>query len=239
MKSKKILLIISMALIIVMSITNFVYADNCEATASTNKKTNYQNGETVVLKISLNNIESENGIYELEGNLEYDEGVFEKIQTGDDGKTDQIKSLNGWEDVTFNSETNKFSLRTTTPTKDTQEIMEISLKLKDDIEEDSSIIMLNNLVASNGQDDIELSTVTTNIKIGAEDEDNIIPSITTTPTASTPSSTTPATTPTSTATPSSSKLPQTGIEDNVAPMIFGALIISLVTYVAYRRYKEI
>ena len=234
MKSKKILLIISMALIIVMSITNFVYADNCEATASTNKKTNYQNGETVVLKISLNNIESENGIYELEGNLEY-----EKIQTGDDGKTDQIKSLNGWEDVTFNSETNKFSLRTTTPTKDTQEIMEISLKLKDDIEEDSSIIMLNNLVASNGQDDIELSTVTTNIKIGAEDEDNIIPSITTTPTASTPSSKTPATTPTSTATPSSSKLPQTGIEDNVAPIIFGALIISLVTYVAYRRYKEI
>ncbi len=240
MNSKKVLLVILMIFAMVMSITNFVYADSCEVAVSMNKKTNYAKGETVELTISLNNIDSENGIYELKGNLEYDEDIFEKIKTDDEGNTNQITSLNGWEDVTFNSETNEFALRTTTPTKSTQDIMKISLKLKENVEEDSSIIMLNNLVASNGQDDIKTSTAATTVKIGDSDDDTTIPSITTTPTPKTSPSAKPATTtPKATQTPASSSIPQTGIEDNVTPIIFGALIVALVSYIAYRRYKEI
>lgn len=239
MNSKKVVLIVLMILAIVMSITNFVYADSCDITISTNKKTNYAKGEKVVLTVLLDDISSENGICQLEGILEYDEEIFEKINVDDEGNTDQITSLDDWKDVTFDSETNKFTLRTTAPAKEAQKIMKISLKLKENVEADSSIIMLNNLVASNGQDDIKISTATTTIKIGEPEEDDTIPSITTTPTPKTSPSAKTTSTPKATQTPSSDTMPQTGIKDNVAPIIFGALIVSLVTYIAYRRYKEI
>ena len=72
----------------------------------------------------------------------------------------------------------------------------------------------------------------------------IIPIITTPSPAATASPTTTSSpitlvSPNTTASPSTGKLPQTGIGDSPVPILFGALVLTLVSYIAYRRYKDI
>lgn len=210
-------------------------------------KQNYAEGQTVEITVALANIASEAGLYGLSGKLSYDTSIFETITSSSTGVTEDIVSLNGWGNVTYNSSTNQFSILTTSPTKGAQSIMKIKLKVKEGATLGKATIMLNDLQASNGADDITTTaaSVSVNIKDPSEVDGGEIPSIITTPTPTATPTQAPTKTPTQvptkapTPTPSGSKLPQTGIEDNPTVVIIGALLISLGSYIAYRRYKDI
>lgn len=245
MKNKKILLIFFIALILIISNVKFVYADSLSVEMKSNKQ-EYAANQTVRITVSIKNIESQNGIYGLSGKLDYGTNVFEKIQSDENGNTNSITALNGWGDLTFNSESNEFQLMKTSPAKTTQEIMQIDLKVKEGADLGTAVIMLNNLEATNGEDDITTSPTTISIAIkNASDIDNgtIIPPIVTTPSPSVVPSTVPSTitvsSPKVTTTPISGNLPQTGIGDSPTPILIGALVIVLGSFIAYRRYKDI
>lgn len=237
MKSKKILLVLFIALVVIISSANFVYADsvNVNAKASTE---DYAEGQTVIITVSLSDINSSKGIYGLEGKLDYKTDIFEEIKSDEDGVTEQITGLNDWGDITYNSETREFSIVKTSPIKDTEDIMQISLKVKQGAPLGKAIIMLDDLVASNGTDDIDTAPVTVTVNIKDKSEvggGTILPITSPSPvTTSSPISIT-----LSTPTTSPDKLPQTGIGDNPTPVLLGTLIISLVSFIAYRRYKDI
>lgn len=250
MKSKKILLVILVALMLIISNISFVYADSFNVTLASDKQ-NYAAGQTVIIKVSLSDIDSSIGLYGLSGALDYDTNVFEPITSDGTGNITStvsgITSLNNWGNPTFNSSSNEFSLLTTSPTKSNQSIMQIALKVKEGAQLGKTVIMLRELQASNGADDIDTSPVTLsiNIKDPSEVDSGDIPSIVTTPTptsTATPKATATATTSPvvkTTATPSGTKLPQTGVQDYAIPVLLGALVISLIAYVAYRRYRDI
>lgn len=246
MRSKKILLIVFMTLALIVFGSSFVYAD----TVSVDLKTNVQEcaeGQTVILTVSLTDVNSNNGIYGVEGTLEYKTEVFESIVSDSNGNTDQITALSGWGDVTYNSSTGEFKIVTTSPVKSTKNIMQIALKVKEGATLGKSVVMLNNLVASNGTEDISTSPVTATVTVKDKSEiggGEIIPIITTPSPAATASPTTTSSpitlvSPNTTASPSTGKLPQTGIGDSPVPILFGALVLTLVSYIAYRRYKDI
>lgn len=253
MKVKKILLITLIALAVIIGNVKFVYATDSFSVKMNASSTSYARGDTVIITVTLSDINSTNGIYGLEGKLEYKTDIFEEIVTDSSRNTTQITSLNGWGSATFNSETKEFAIMTVLPAKSTQNIMQIALKIKEDAPLGTASIMLKNLIGSNAGEDIETSPATASITIKDESEiiGGEIPVITTTPSPESTPSTNVTTTPSSsssqitvsspkaTQTPNASTLPKTGIEDNPVPILFGALIICLGAYIAYRRYKDI
>lgn len=248
MKIKRFLLVVIISILALLTSMNYyVYAaDNFSVEVSADKR-NYTEGQIVILTVRLSNINSDNGIYKLNGTFDYKTDVFEEIVFDEDGNTEQITLLNDWGDLEYNKEDNSFSIATATPARNLQNIMQIELKIKQDATIGKTFVMLNNLVGSNGVDNIETSpiTISVNVQDSNDADDEQIPSIVTTPSPS--PTTTPKTTPSNTvvsspvqttASPTDSDLPQTGISDNPTVMLFIGLIVCLATYIAYRRYKN-
>lgn len=255
MKSKKILLIIFMAVMLIACSVNFVYADSYSVTMGTDK-TNYAEEQVVEITVSLSNVNSNAGLYGLNGKLDYDTDVFEQISSNaTTGATEDITALNGWGSVTYNGADGVFSTVTTSPlTTGTQQIMKIKLKVKKGAPLGKATVMLSNLEASNGDDDI--TTTPASISVNIKDPSEIggeIPPAGETPdpepteeptTTPSPATSKPISTPSSSAQlpqggSNNGKLPQTGLTDYAAPVIIGALVISLIAFIAYRRYKDI
>lgn len=245
MKAKKLIFVMMLAVAMIITSMSSVHAASCGVNMSPDK-TNLAEGYEVTITVSLSNIDAgEAGIYGLKGSLEYSTNVFEKLTSDSNGITTSMVALNGWGTPTFNSADNTFTILTTNPVKSgNPDIMQIKLKVKSGATLGRSIVMLNNLVASDGTNDIESTPVSISFNITeATGEDNntvtpIIPSLNTNANtnANTNKNTNIITTNTGAA---SGKTPQTGITDYAVPVIFGALVISVISYVAYIRYKDV
>lgn len=246
MKSKKVLLILLIAVMIIASSMNFVYADSYSVTMQADKG-NYAEGQTVEITVALSNIDSNTGLYGLNGKLTYDTDVFEPITSNAaTGATDDITALSGWGSVTYNGADGVFSIVTTSPVSTgTQNIMTIKLTVKEGAPLGKATVMLSDLEASNGDDDITSTPVSISVNIADPSEigGGEIPPVETTPSPlPSPSPAPQSPSPKPIVTPSAStggKLPQTGLSNWIVPVIGGAVIISLVAFVAYRRYKDI
>lgn len=254
MKSKKILLMILMIVTIIMTTVKPAYASDCSVDLSTDKQ-NYAVGQTVILTVTLSDIDSVSGIYGLQGKLTYDTDVFEKIDihlTDDEndmlnGTSTSINGLNGWGTPTYNPDSGDITVMILGNVKTTTDIMQIELKVKEDAPLGKATIMLTDIVVTDGSD-IETTPATASVNI-TEASEGEIPSISTTPSSEPSPSPTPSVTVTVTATPtatttiittptSESSLPQTGIKGIAIPVIIGAVVISIVAFIAYRKYRE-
>lgn len=224
MKLKKVLLIILLTIVLIMPTFNVVYADSLSVNARVST-TEYKKGDTVIVTVSLSNINSTAGIYGLSGKLVYDKEVFEAITADSTGNTDSITKQGEWSNATYNPTTNEFTILTATPAKTSQNIMQISLKVKDNAKLGETIIMLNDLEASNSEEDISTSPASISVKIIEE----VLPVIQPSPS--------PIVTPSQTTT--TGKLPQTGTDSYIIPVIVGAVFISVGTFMIYIRYKDV
>lgn len=243
MKVKKALLIILLTIAIMMSSITIVYADSLTVGVRTDA-TKYKRGDTVTVTVSLSNIDSTNGIYGLSGQLSYDTEVFEPLTADATGNTTSIvpAANSEWSNVTFNSTSNEFSILTTRPAKNSLAIMVISFKVKDDAKLGDTIIQLKELIASNGEEDIETSPAATSVTIAEESaapqpspEPSTQPIIQ--PSAS--PTTKPTTVVTKTPSTTNGKLPQTGVDNFIVPVVVGAVMISVGTFIVYIRYKDV
>ncbi len=239
MKIKRILLIVLMAIMIIIFNANFVYADSFSVDMATDKQ-NYAEGQTVEITVSISNIVSTTGLYGLSGKLTYSTDIFEPIVSNSNGVTESMSSVNGWGSPTYNSSTHEFSIVTASSAMSSQSIMKIKLKVKEGATLGKATIMLSDLQASNGAEDINTTAASVSVNIKNEEEEpSDIPQIVTTPSPEPSPVPSPKPSPVSIPTPSGSKLPQTGIQDYAVPVLLGALIICLISYIAYRRYKDI
>ena len=73
MKNK---LLVSMYIFILTIITTNVYATNMEMKLNQEE---VKNGDTILITINVKNVTQENGINIIQGKLEYDKYVFEKL----------------------------------------------------------------------------------------------------------------------------------------------------------------
>lgn len=107
-------------------------------------------GETIVLTVSINNIETDNeGIDLLLASISYDNNVFENVGEND------IKTLGQWGGLLFNPNNNKLIIERNSQTKSNEEVFQISLKAKDNIEVESSTISINQAQSTDGNQDID------------------------------------------------------------------------------------
>ena len=109
-----------------------------------------KSGETIVLTVSINNIETDNeGIDLLLASISYDNNVFENVEEND------IKALGQWGGLLFNPNNNKLIIERNSQTKSNEEVFQISLKAKDNIDVESTKISINQAQSTDGNQDIE------------------------------------------------------------------------------------
>lgn len=115
---------------------------------------------TVTVKVS--NLEvGNNGINSLSGYLKYDKDVFETINKSN------ITALNGW-NCSYEESSGKVSLTKGVFVTSTQEVFQIALKTKSGVSGKSGTISYSNINASNSEDTILATDISTSITVGTE-----------------------------------------------------------------------
>ena len=121
MKQKTYFIKILIIFIFLIGIANFCYANVIEL------KTvgEFKSGTESHIRVEINFQEINEGIYFLQGQLDYDSDIFERI------KEEDITLLNSWHDLVFNSENGNFIVENDGNYDDkSEEVMDIKLKTK-------------------------------------------------------------------------------------------------------------
>lgn len=160
-KIKKLFILI--VLISILGMTKFVYASSFNFTTNTSLNT-LKPGDTVEISLSISNIDvGESGINTIEAVLEYDENVFEPVLPTD------FAGLNNWS-ITYNNEEGenkgKFvAVIVQEGVTETQEIGKLTLKVKSNVNVDSTNITFSNIKSNDGVEEITNPDKTISLKI--------------------------------------------------------------------------
>ncbi len=140
MKKKTILCTVLM--IYALTVTVFATSFSIKISIKSSASTSVELGETINLLVSFTNI-SGDGVGAVVGKLEYDKTVFEKVASTD------IKASSGWNSVAYNDiEGNAMEGSFTTERasgdiiKTDNELMEITLKVKENAKTDSTVVKI-------------------------------------------------------------------------------------------------
>ena len=104
---------------------------------------------TAVFTLKFNNMqEVKKGVNVVKGKLEYDKDVFEEIKEID------FKTVNGWEGLQYNQKTNEFAMYKRTGVTSNEDIVQISVKVKEEIKANITSFKITNIELSEGKEDI-------------------------------------------------------------------------------------
>ena len=125
----------------------------------------------VIVVVKISNLDvGQNGINALSGIIQYDTSIFETINSS------SIEGLNEWK-PSYSSENGKITLTKTQFVKSDEEVFQITLKTKSaetfaKKKNPEGAVTFRSIVASNSEQDITSSDISTTIKIATEDATN-------------------------------------------------------------------
>ena len=158
---KKVFKVLIMIMLLVIAVSTVAQAASFTATMTPSSTTVAPETEfTVTVKISNLDV-GNNGINSLSGYLTYDDSVFETINES------SIEGVNDWK-PTFSSDNGRITLLKTQFVNTEEAVFQITFKTKSETDlkkKTSGIIKLSQVVASNSQDDITASDISTTITI--------------------------------------------------------------------------
>ena len=156
MKSKILAVIFSMILI---SFTGIISASSFDVSVNP-KEITAKPGETINVKVSLKDIDMcRNGINILEGNINFDKEMIENVD---------VEGENNWK-IEYNNDTNsdlngKFlMIKDVNGIKDDEEILNLKIKIKDNIKKANTKILLKDLTSNDGNNLINIGSREINI----------------------------------------------------------------------------
>lgn len=157
MKNK---LLVSMCIFILTIITTNVYATNMEMKLNEEE---VKNGDTILITINVKNVTQENGINVIQGKLEYDKDVFEKVENKD------FEAKNNWSIVynaeNTNSEGKFILLNLSEGKKEDEELAELKLKVKENAKSTNTSIKLTEVCTVDGENIVKVENSEKEIKI--------------------------------------------------------------------------
>ena len=160
---KKVFKVLIMVAVLVIAITTVVQAASFTATM-TPSSTSVAPETEFTVRVKISNLDvGQNGINSLSGFLKYDDDVFEVINDS------SIEGVNEWK-PNFSSENGKITLTKMQFVKTEEEVFNITFKTKaaaDMKKKTSGTITLSSVVASNSEQDITASDVSTTITISS------------------------------------------------------------------------
>lgn len=125
--------------------------------ASTNK---IKAGEEIEFKFYLQDYEDiEDGLNAYKATLDYDSNIFENVELED------FKSQNQWQEFLYNENTHEFIAIKKAGSKNSEEVVTLKLRAKNDIKSGETTIKIKDIVASEGKEDIKANDVEAKIAI--------------------------------------------------------------------------
>ena len=261
---KKVFKVLIMIMLLVIAVSTVAQAASFTATMTPSSTTVAPETEfTVTVKISNLDV-GNNGINSLSGYLTYDDAVFETINES------SIAGVNDWK-PTFSSDNGRITLLKTQFVNTEEAVFQITFKTKSETDlkkKTSGIIKLSQVVASNSQDDITASDISTTITIStatANETTNtatnslVLKTNTTTKNTTIKNTTTNNTvknTVTNTTgnavgaavnttknttvynTVGEEDIPYTGVEDTIVYVLFVAIAMALVFYIKFEKINK-
>ncbi len=127
-------------------------------------KTDLECGDEVTIKAS---IDADTKLYALLATLSYDENVFEVIKEND------FTSSPAWSEVIYNKENKKFGLINKSG-EILDNLLEVTLKVKDDAHAGKTQITLNNISASDGKKNYYFSSKEVEVLVTKDSNNNVL-----------------------------------------------------------------
>ena len=144
---KRISMIVAIIMIILTSTLSYASAKVETTLTATSQK--LQEGESVVFTLKVDNFqEIKHGINAYQGRLEYDKTIFEEV------KEANFKALSGWEGLEYNSQTCEFVVYKKAGTTLEENIVELSLQVKEGVKATKTEVKMLDMVTSQGKEDI-------------------------------------------------------------------------------------
>lgn len=152
---KKISLISIFVILAITMLTVVAYADTTGKMEVVADKTEYKNGDQVVVEVKISELESDTGIIGLGGTIEYDKNTldFEKIEGSGE-----------WGKPTFNEVNGKWISDRSDLTKDKETVFKATFKVKEDADKKVEI-KVKEVETSGGAGAFSLSEASTSIDI--------------------------------------------------------------------------
>ncbi|MCI8384437.1 MAG: hypothetical protein HFJ33_06240, partial [Clostridia bacterium] len=145
---KKKISIIFAILILILTTTLSYATSKVEATLTATSQKLYEK-ETVVFTLKVDSFQDINhGINAYKGVLEYDKTIFEEV------KEANFKALSGWEGLEYNSQTCEFVVYKKAGTTLEENIVEVSLQVKEGVKATKTEVKMLDMVTSQGKEDI-------------------------------------------------------------------------------------
>lgn len=135
---------------IILSLSGMrVYAASGIKAILENDKTELTSGDEVVVTLRFDNYEEINkGVNAYKATLEYDKSIFEEVLESD------FQTLNNWEQLKFNKDTGEFVAIKRVGSKTPEEIVKITLRVKENVQAGKEDILIKDIVTSEGKEDI-------------------------------------------------------------------------------------
>lgn len=106
-------------------------------------------GDKVIVTLKLDDYkEVDKGINAYKATLEYDKNIFEDVVQSD------FECLNDWESLKYNPKNGEFVAIKKVGSKDAEDVLKITLKVKNSVEASKSKVTIKDIVASEGKEDI-------------------------------------------------------------------------------------
>lgn len=124
-------------------------------------------GQEVVITLKFDNYnEDTKGINCFYAVLEYDKQIFEKVTQAN------FETQNNWEELKYNQETGELVVIKKVGTNKEEEIAQITLKVKEEVEPKKTDVLLSSITTSEGKEDLIIENAKVQIDIIKEQETN-------------------------------------------------------------------
>ena len=156
---------LTLILVVMMTLVSNVYAASSYKLSLEPSKTEVSKGEQFTVDVKISEIQDEKGIIALGAKLEYDETSLELVEMQGVGK---------WSNPTYNELNGEFATDRNGTTIGNETVFRLTFKVSDN-SKSSFEISLKNIAASNGESDIKVEDIKTEISVSGNSSGNIIP----------------------------------------------------------------
>ncbi len=154
---------LTLILVVMMTLVSNVYAESSYKLSLEPSKNEVGKGEQFTVDVKISDIQDESGIIALGAKLEYDQTSLELVEMQGVGK---------WSSPSYNELNGEFATDRNGNTIGNETMFRITFKVTEQSKQNFEI-SLKNISASNGNEDIKIEDIKTEISL--EDDDNIIP----------------------------------------------------------------
>lgn len=167
MKLKKLACtMIGIIFMLVILITIKVQASDGLKASVQSSKIEIKKTEEIVITLKLDEYQNiKNGINAYKATLEYDEDIFEEVLEKD------FESKNNWEMLKYNKDTKELVAIKKAGSTVPEEVVEVRLKAKEEIEPKTTEIKVKDIVTSDGKRDIEIEEAKVAVNVIKEQEE--------------------------------------------------------------------